>query len=788
MLRMYLGEWTCIAVCACGVCVWGGVLKRAYRYHPAKGHPHLNAAHYRAHMCVLLRVPPCSKAMEMIMAYVNARPKTFGLRLIYSSPAAYFEAVAAHDERQRDGGGTAAAVPTFDGDFFPPAFSAHYVRAGFFSSRPASKALDRAVWGRGDAAKRLRVLRHAESAVGTAALDAAVAAVDASVGVHQHHDAMSGTDLVTVADNYRQMMIAADELAVPASAAAAAWLAGVPESAAGSFAGCVQSNVSVCGATAPLQQGKPITLVLFNPLARARTQVLAVPIPVAGVTVSNRVAGIVASEVHEAIFIDHTQADARNFTLFVNVSLAPLSTLQLLLTPDSGRDQQVVRWSLAPAGSTVSLVAKGGASATVDGDTGALASIGSRAVASSLEFYVPNAGSKSQAGFSAGGACSSAYAFLPEPGGTTPFGTADAAVVKVAKGVLVQQTHVVVDSKAGVELGVRVVAGEPSVRLLAKLGPLDTTNGVGQEAVLILDRCKATAGPCAFGRTWWTDANALQMVERRWRDNSTTPKTAMGTPYTVWEPEAQNYYPSTAMAALRGGSSAEALTVAFNAAHGVTSRSAGALELMLHRRIVDHGCRTDEGFQMNDTHPVIADLRVQAPSDPANAAAAYRTDALDVLHPVQAFFGPASTLGADHSRSAACTLPENVHLHTLRALGTDLAEATQRCDPFASVEICAGAIEQSRLAASEQQQQQPPPPLELLVRLQHLYAVGEDAVLSQPATIDMAAFLAAALPGLKVGSVVETTLVAAKVINVAPGTRVTLEPLQIRTFLVTMTQ
>ena len=96
------------------------------------------------------------------MAHVNARPETYGLKLVYSSPAAYFAAIKGHEQRERSapraGKQARAAASAFDGDFFPPTFSAHYVRAGFFSSRPASKALDRAVWARGDVAKRLRVL------------------------------------------------------------------------------------------------------------------------------------------------------------------------------------------------------------------------------------------------------------------------------------------------------------------------------------------------------------------------------------------------------------------------------------------------------------------------------------------------------------------------------------------------------------------------------------------------------------------------------------------------------
>ena len=711
------------------------------------------------------------------MAHVNARPETYGLKLVYSSPAAYFAAIKGHEQRERSapraGKQARAAASAFDGDFFPPTFSAHYVRAGFFSSRPASKALDRAVWARGDVAKRLRVL-HFESPTAVANLDAAVAAVDASVGVHQHHDAMSGTDLVAVADNYRQMMIVADELAVPASAAAAATLSGTAAAAAALFTGCVQSNVSVCAGTTPLQQGKALTLVLFNPLGSTRSDVISIPVPVAGISVSGA-SGEVASEVHEAIFVDRTQPHAHNFTLFVNVSLAPLGLLNLRLTPLETKNAELVRWMVAP--SVVALSAPGGATATVDGATGALSSVAGRPVASSLEYYVPNAGSNTSHGYSQGGACSSAYAFLPMPGGTTPFNNGG-AVVRVARGKLVQQTHAAIDPKAGVELAVRVVAGDASVRLLAKLGPLDTSNGVGQEAVIILDCCKSQADVCPFGHSWVTDANALQMIERTWRDNSTSPKTAMGTPYVVWEPEAQNYYPATAMAALHGSSGG--LTVAFNAAHGVTSRSAGALELMLHRRIVDHGCRTDEGYQMDDVHPVVSELRLRTPNDQAKAAAAYRADALNLLHPLSTFFGPARAPVADRRRRTAVhSLPANVHLHTLRTLGTDLAESHRRCDPFMSLQSCAAAIAMSRTAATRDQ------PLELLVRFQHLFAAGEDTMLSLPAMIDMSSFLASVLPGFKIVDVVETTLVAAKVIDAAPEMVFSLRALQIRTFVVT---
>jgi len=354
----------------------------------------------------------------------------------------------------------------------------------------------------------------------------------------------------------------------------------------------------------------------------------------------------------------------------------------------------------------------------------------------------------------------------------------------VSRGAIVQQSHVVVDRRSGVALVVRVLADDPAVHIITTTGPLDTANGFGQEAVLQLRTAVPTQG------AWQTDANGLQMMLRTRRNNRTTAN------YTVYEPAAQNYYPATAMAALRDQSATNStarrgLSLAFAAAHGVTSPVDGTLELMLHRRLVDHGCRVDEGYQMDDTHRVIGTVRAQAPLL-GDLAAAYRLDALRALHPVALFFAPGQTRGGGrlpasggptetHAQGArvplplpAADLPRNVHLHTFRALGTDL-----QCDPFA-LDVCESSC--PRVTAGE---------VELLVRFQHLFG-GEDGdpVLGRPASVDVEGFLSRWGIPLHVE---ETTLTAARVLPpsnssaVGAGLRaVMLLPLQIRTFLVHM--
>ena len=69
----------------------------------------------------------------------------------------------------------------------------------------------------------------------------------------------------------------------------------------------------------------------------------------------------------------------------------------------------------------------------------------------------------------------------------------------------------------------------------------------------------------------------------------------LGSGYVVTEPEAQNYFPATAMATLVDKNSRAGIGVSFSSSHGVSSLTDGALEVMLHRRIVDIGCRVDQG-------------------------------------------------------------------------------------------------------------------------------------------------------------------------------------------------
>ena len=183
------------------------------------------------------------------------------------------------------------------------------------------------------------------------------------------------------------------------------------------------------------------------------------------------------------------------WTLFVKATLKPLETAKITLRPKPGRQPVAPEPHTAASTAPIKLAVAHGAEATVDPSSGSLLSIGDTAVNCSLEYYTPAVGSPKSHGWGNTDDCSTAYAFRPMPGvPVKPFGPDLDASPRVYRGALVQQSHVVVDAAAGVELAVRVLAGDDSVHLVGSFGPLDVSNGFGQEAVVRLGTGTASAG------------------------------------------------------------------------------------------------------------------------------------------------------------------------------------------------------------------------------------------------------------------------------------------------------
>lgn len=76
-------------------------------------------------------------------------------------------------------------------DFFPSVFREHYVRSGFYTSRPAEKRFDALCTSLLETSRHL----HAQLAPTGSDLLQKITKLARAHAVHQHHDAMPGTDL-----------------------------------------------------------------------------------------------------------------------------------------------------------------------------------------------------------------------------------------------------------------------------------------------------------------------------------------------------------------------------------------------------------------------------------------------------------------------------------------------------------------------------------------------------------------------------------------------------------------
>lgn len=670
--------------------------------------------------------------MERVMDHINSRPEVYGMNIIYSSPMKYAAAVRESSWE---------SLPTYDGDLYPSRITQHYVRTGYFTSRAAEKQSDRTRWAQGHAAT---LLAAAHGSPNKAALNQGIAAMAAAVGIHQHHDAITGTNRDYVADDYvNKMTLAAEELQ-PSAAESAAVAAGLQ--ADGAMA-CDERNVSVCAATESLLHNGTTTVLVFNSLAQRRTEVIEVPVPVSTVGARDTSGGkALRCEVHAAFLKDAERGHSWSAFILVE-DLAPLESRAITIT--SGNGCTLVASEKMAADAKASLTGDGAITASVSGATGGLTTLGDVQVTSALEYYEPEMsgphGSKKDTT-----SCASSYALRPHG---QRLAYPSPTEVLLSRGELVQQSFSELQVSGAAQV-VRVSAGVSAVQLLHAVGPLDISNGLGQEPVL-----RVSAPAINSKSLFYTDSNGLEMTRRVRRMEDWDNK-------TLNEPVSQNYYPATAAVALRDASAGPGLSLVIDGARGASSQADGELETMLHRRHVDNGCRVDQGYQMDDVSRIVGSTWVQTGSDEA-LAAGYRLRGLRALHPLQLYFlpGTPTPLSGGAHLAPLQALPPAVHLLTLQSLDEEM-----RCDPMA-LKLCiseGGAGQGS-----------------LLLRLRHLFAEDEDAEFSSAAEVDVANLLS---PHWHVLRMAETTLSAARVLTNDVGPIVSLHPMQIRTFIVTVTE
>jgi hypothetical protein len=320
----------------------------------------------------------------------------------------------------------------------------------------------------------------------------------------------------------------------------------------------------------------------------------------------------------------------------------------------------------------------------------------------------------------------------------------------------------------------RVMTGQPYLEIEYTVGPIPIEDGRGKEVISRL------SGPIKNDGTFYTDSNGREFQKRKRNYRPTWD-------LNVFEPVAGNYYPVNAALYIEESSGA-AIAIATDRSQGGSSLEDGGLELMVQRRTLADDFRgVDE--PMNET-----DLGITAYPPYGNAT----RQGNGVVIKGKQFILIGNNGGATLARS----MMDQAFVEPMVFVGSAPAETKPKFTTSHIVGIDERVPPNVMLITRSVLYDEKTPTV--LLRLGHQYGAGEDTILSQPVEVNLASFL----PGYEIVDVLETTLSANQEYKVwqkgrldwigaerkfnsaregrLQGTKIKLDPMDIRTFLITV--
>eukprot|EP01064_Diplonema_japonicum_P013576 TRINITY_DN2111_c0_g5_i1.p1 TRINITY_DN2111_c0_g5~~TRINITY_DN2111_c0_g5_i1.p1 ORF type:complete len:1111 (+),score=357.90 TRINITY_DN2111_c0_g5_i1:44-3376(+) len=671
-------------------------------------------------------------------------------------------------------------------DIFPLADADHHYWSGYFTSRPSLKRQVHVASNFLNAARQMEVVSGVTAQqvktpterpappVGPSWTDS----LEGTVGVATHHDGMSGTERQDVSDDYEQRISESHGEVEAGVALSLNKLLGANASFehcnCNSMGGQNCLNISMCALTT---NEASFTVAAWNPLGRSSRQVITLPVTGAGWNVS--VNG-------KAVLCQTTELDARTKGLpelylnYYNMSASQAAAAKAALANKATHALSFAITIPAMGFSTVTALRQNNAKShvkavkaapkkgstisisnakyelsfdTTTGTTTVLKNLVSNATTSLVTvigWYNSSVGGcttdpTTNPQHMCDGQRSGAYIFRSNSSDVFYPGPKVVPALNVVKGNLVQEVYQVFSPWATAVY--RLWSGQAYVEVEWTVGPIpvetpwvpsvvpNMPNHWGKEVIV-----KYSSGLQSQG-VFYTDSNAREMVKRQF--NKRGPSYP---PLVVNEPVAGNYYPVNAMISVQD--TQHQLAVLTDVSQGGASLQDGAVELMVHRRLLaddnrgvqeplnetmcgcndinaqpgqmgEHGHLGDggcwcEGLTMRGKHLLIFDTIEKVNEQ--------RRQSMEELSfsATLAFSKGFPALGKKTESYLAQDLPASVKLLTLTNNYVDINTG------------------------------------KLLLRVAHLYSVGESSVYSVPVTVDFSAIFAK--QGLTITAMEETQL------------------------------
>ncbi|XP_015121082.1 lysosomal alpha-mannosidase isoform X2 [Diachasma alloeum] len=594
--------------------------------------------------------------------------------VFYSTPSCYLKSV-------NEAGKT---FPTKTDDLFPYSSDPHAFWTGYFTSRPTLKYFERLGNNFLQIVKQLAVLTNAGDSKDLELFREAM-------GVMQHHDAVTGTEKQQVADDYARLLtdaIVRGEKIVSTTIGKLS-IRGKP-SAARDFKSCLLLNVSSCQ---PIEDSKTFTVTLYNPRSHPVSTYVRIPVKGAGYIVKDYIGTEIVTQLIP-VPAPVSQAPGRTSKatrelVFRALEIPPLGYQSFFITEKDGDDS----YDEITRPENVSSIGGDLYDISVDdaGDVHVQWKNMDLRVVQSFKYYQGAKGNNSEFKNRASGA----YIFRPNSSLVHDFSYS--GFHKFYKGPLVEELHLIVNSY--VSQVVRIYNGEDKIEFDWVAGPISVDDSIGKEIVSKFSSNLESKG------VFFTDSNGREMLKRV-RDFRPT------WTLNLSEPVAGNYYPVTAKISLRDDAKQLRMSVLNDRAQGGSSMKDGELEVMIHRRLLN-----DDAFGVNEAlneqafgkglvargvHYLVG----SSLKDLDAAASKEKSLALSLALKPWVLVTPVENLTFEQwqsnyimqVRGLRKRLPPNIHILTLEPWKED----------------------------------------QVLLRLEHLYEIGEAAQMSQPAEVNIA--------------------------------------------------
>ncbi|NXQ30709.1 MA2B2 mannosidase, partial [Alaudala cheleensis] len=646
--------------------------------------------------------------MDLLVDYINKHSAEFGVTVQYATVSDYFQAVYSRNLtwKIRD-----------SQDFLPYSTEPFQAWTGFYTSRSALKGIARrasSLLYAGESFFTQYVWKHPEGSICKCKALKQLQSLRWAVSEVQHHDGITGTESPKVKDMYLNNLMYG---MVNVKKLMASIIFDI---------NTAKKNGEVYSSVYTKDSGKPDVdqyVVVYNPLAWNITTFVTVSVSSEAVSVYDELGYSVPAQVQMSVESQST------YDLYILVAISGLSYRKYNIKLSDGKQSAFIGSSMkfkrrdltraAQQSRRLFPVVNNCYQVVFDQNTNLMHSITERETNQTVQFtqefleYHVNGDTKK-------GPISDNYLFAPNASAVP---VSKAVGLEVMSGSLVTEIRQYFFSNVTSQDYVYAVytrlysvpEGYDGKLLCHRIeqeysvGPLE----LNREAIL------RTSTNLNTQQLLYTDNNGYQMQQRPFKAyvNNTV---------------ARNYYPMVQTAYIEDDSTR--LMLLAERAHGVSSQGNGQVEVMLHRRLWNNfEWNVNNNLTLNDSsvvRPVI--WLILGPRALTNTL--YRTSGLALEHRPVVIFGALSgdkpklprQLQQNSVQDVPVTVPPNLHLQTLSIPGWRYSS---------------DHAEQVRSIRMAKQKQGDADFSRVLLRIRHLYEVGEDPVLSQPVMVDLKSLL-----------------------------------------------